>query len=49
MDLIIHTAGSASPGILGVEVVERKGLAHPDTICGALAENISVQLLPVLS
>ena len=44
MDLIIHTAGSASPGTLHVEVVERKGLGHPDTICDALAESISVQL-----
>ena len=44
MELIIHTAGSASPGTLEVEVVERKGLGHPDTICDALAENISVQL-----
>ena len=44
MDLIIHTAGSASPGTLEVEVVERKGLGHPDTICDALAESISVQL-----
>ncbi len=44
MDLIIHTAGSASPETLDVEVVERKGLGHPDTICDALAESISVQL-----
>ena len=44
MDLIIHTAGFASPGTLAVEVVERKGLGHPDTICDALAESISVQL-----
>ena len=44
MDLIIHTAGAASPGTLEVEVVERKGLGHPDTICDALAESISVQL-----
>ena len=44
MDLIIHTAGFASPGTLDVDVVERKGLGHPDTICDALAESISVQL-----
>ena len=25
----------------GVEIVERKGLGHPDTICDALAENLS--------
>ena len=44
MDLIIETASFASPGTLAVEVVERKGLGHPDTICDALAESISVQL-----
>lgn len=27
-----------------VEVVERKGLGHPDTICDALAENLSRNL-----
>ncbi len=28
----------------GVEIVERKGLGHPDTICDALAEQLSVEL-----
>jgi S-adenosylmethionine synthetase len=28
----------------GVEVVERKGLGHPDTICDALAETFSRNL-----
>ena len=27
-----------------VEIVERKGLGHPDTICDALAENLSLAL-----
>ena len=27
-----------------VEIVERKGLGHPDTICDALAENLSRNL-----
>jgi S-adenosylmethionine synthetase len=27
-----------------VEVVERKGIGHPDTICDALAENLSQTL-----
>jgi S-adenosylmethionine synthetase len=27
-----------------VEIVERKGLGHPDTICDALAENLSHNL-----
>jgi S-adenosylmethionine synthetase len=44
VDLIIDTAGSVSPRALEVEVVERKGIGHPDTICDALAESISVQL-----
>lgn len=27
-----------------VEIVERKGLGHPDSICDALAENLSRNL-----
>lgn len=30
-----------SPGDLPLELVERKGLGHPDTLCDALAENLS--------
>ena len=30
-----------SPASLPLEIVERKGLGHPDTICDALAENLS--------
>lgn len=33
-----------SPGSLPFEIVERKGLGHPDTICDALAENLSTGL-----
>ncbi|MDH3521479.1 MAG: hypothetical protein OEM49_13570, partial [Myxococcales bacterium] len=33
-------AGAAAP----VEVVERKGLGHPDTLCDALAEELSRNL-----
>ena len=40
MDLIIHAAETAWPDAQGVEVVERKGIGHPDTICDALAEEI---------
>ncbi|SNR61608.1 methionine adenosyltransferase [Desulfurobacterium atlanticum] len=29
---------------LGVEIVERKGIGHPDTICDALAEKLSAEL-----
>jgi S-adenosylmethionine synthetase len=35
------TAGESAAG---VEVVERKGLGHPDTICDALAERLSLAL-----
>ena len=30
-----------SPESLPFEIVERKGLGHPDTICDALTENLS--------
>ena len=33
-----------SPAVLPLEIAERKGLGHPDTICDALAENVSVAL-----
>lgn len=35
---------SPSPASLPFEIVERKGLGHPDTICDALAENLSATL-----
>jgi S-adenosylmethionine synthetase len=44
MDLVIRRRDSASPGAQEVEVVERKGLGHPDTVCDALAEQICVRL-----
>jgi S-adenosylmethionine synthetase len=33
-----------SPASLPLEIVERKGVGHPDTICDALAEHLSVAL-----
>lgn len=42
--MIIRSDGATSPNLHDVEVVERKGLGHPDTICDALAEHISVRL-----
>ncbi|MGE5128933.1 MAG: methionine adenosyltransferase [Sphingomonadaceae bacterium] len=33
-----------SPASLPLEIVERKGLGHPDTVCDALAENLSQAL-----
>jgi len=44
MNLIFTTLDSTRTGLLPVEIVERKGVGHPDTICDALAENLSVAL-----
>ncbi len=44
MQLEIAPLEASSPASLPVEIVERKGLGHPDTICDALAENLSVAL-----
>ena len=44
MDLVIRTFESTSPTSQEVEVVERKGLGHPDTICDAVAEHFCVCL-----
>jgi S-adenosylmethionine synthetase len=44
MKLIVRPNGRAASGSSPVEVVERKGLGHPDTICDAIAEHISVAL-----
>ena len=40
MELTVRTAETAWPDAQDVEVVERKGIGHPDTICDALAEEI---------
>lgn len=44
MQLNIAAIEAASPASLAFEIVERKGLGHPDTICDALAENLSGRL-----
>lgn len=44
MDLVIDAMGEWSGPFRDVEIVERKGLGHPDTICDALAEQLSVAL-----
>jgi S-adenosylmethionine synthetase len=41
MDLRITSIGEARGDASEVEIVERKGLGHPDTICDALAESFS--------
>jgi S-adenosylmethionine synthetase len=44
MKLAIAALTAPSPAALPLEMVERKGLGHPDTICDALAENLSLAL-----
>jgi len=44
MDLVIDSDGAAGPESHPVEVVERKGLGHPDSLCDALAESLSLTL-----
>lgn len=41
MDVRIEQVNDVVPGRRLIEVVERKGLGHPDTICDALAEEAS--------
>ena len=41
MNLDISLLEAPSPASLPLEIVERKGLGHPDTICDALTENLS--------
>jgi S-adenosylmethionine synthetase len=44
MPVLLSSLDSPPPGALPVEIVERKGVGHPDTICDALAEALSVAL-----
>jgi S-adenosylmethionine synthetase len=39
--LLVGPLESPSPASLPLEMVERKGLGHPDTLCDALTENLS--------
>ncbi len=41
MTIHIETMTAPSPGANAIEVVERKGLGHPDTICDHLSEELS--------
>jgi S-adenosylmethionine synthetase len=41
---VVKTADAPAPDDRSVEIVERKGLGHPDTICDALAEELSLDL-----
>ena len=44
VNLVLHALGGPSPGTAPAELVERKGLGHPDSLCDALAENLSLGL-----
>lgn len=41
MDLVLSELQRLTPDRLPVEIVQRKGVGHPDTICDALAEKLS--------
>lgn len=42
--ILIHQAPSVSVDAQPLEIVERKGKGHPDTICDSIAEAVSIQL-----
>jgi S-adenosylmethionine synthetase len=44
MRLEISYLNAPAVGSLPLEIVERKGIGHPDTICDALAEELSRNL-----
>lgn len=44
MTFEIAIAEMPDPALRPMEIVERKGIGHPDTICDALAENMSAAL-----
>ncbi len=44
LEMSITLVKKLSPAAGAVEIVERKGIGHPDTICDALAEQLSLAL-----
>ena len=44
INISISTLGSTPDSSTSVEIVERKGIGHPDTMCDALAEELSQAL-----
>jgi len=44
MKFAIATDTAQCPDACRVEIVERKGIGHPDTVCDALAEELSLEL-----
>jgi len=41
MNVVVEKVADTPPGGRLVEIVERKGIGHPDTICDALADQVS--------
>ena len=44
MEIVLRTLTTPPPGSQDVEIVERKGLGHPDSICDGIAEHVCVRL-----
>ena len=44
MQVCLTPLTSGAPDALPFEIVERKGLGHPDTLCDSLAETLSLGL-----
>jgi S-adenosylmethionine synthetase len=44
VDLVVRARDGRAPDAGPVEVVERKGLGHPDSICDGIAEHVCVRL-----
>ena len=42
--MVVSELDGIAPAAQPVEIVERKGLGHPDTLCDALAEEVSLAL-----
>jgi len=44
MQISVTALAAPAPGAAAHEIAERKGRGHPDSICDALAENLSIGL-----
>lgn len=47
--IVVEESPTLPAGLQRVEIVERKGIGHPDTICDSIAERISIELSRVYS
>lgn len=43
-NIIVENAGGIPAGMQRIELVERKGTGHPDTICDSIMETVSISL-----